>query len=174
MSAKDERYECQICAGMWKAKKDGTLVNHGYQRPGWGYIVGNCFGVGHQPFPSVTAIDKAIQYATEAREDQLNLAQTTETFPLKTGTRYVGRRAQDILEWVSSPREWFDVSKRRRIERFGLEYTKYEARNAEEAYKVRLARQRAKHQAWADQATRDIAFWTARKEEGLRLQQEGK
>lgn len=26
------------------------LGNHGYQRPGTGYIVGNCAGVGHQPY----------------------------------------------------------------------------------------------------------------------------
>ena len=26
------------------------MVNHGYQRPGIGYLVGDCFGVGYPPF----------------------------------------------------------------------------------------------------------------------------
>ena len=28
----------------------GRMVLHGYQRPGIGYVIGNCFGVGHHPY----------------------------------------------------------------------------------------------------------------------------
>jgi hypothetical protein len=41
---------CQWCFGEYKVNGRGDVVLHGYQRPGWGYTVGNCNGVGHQPF----------------------------------------------------------------------------------------------------------------------------
>lgn len=41
--------ECQICEGRFIAEK-GTLVLHGYERPGIGYVVGRCFGVKHVPW----------------------------------------------------------------------------------------------------------------------------
>ena len=39
---------CPACQRQVKAR-DGKLVHHGYQRPGAGYIVGDCFGVGYEP-----------------------------------------------------------------------------------------------------------------------------
>lgn len=39
---------CQFC-GNQQVVKDGVLVLHGYQRPGWGSIFGRCPGAGHQP-----------------------------------------------------------------------------------------------------------------------------
>lgn len=46
---------CPCCFRNIKLKaKSGAehpvVVNHGFQRPGWGYIVGNCIGVGFPPF----------------------------------------------------------------------------------------------------------------------------
>lgn len=40
---------CQICFRSQKARS-GLLVLHGYKRPGYGYIVGNCWGCGYAPF----------------------------------------------------------------------------------------------------------------------------
>lgn len=49
---------CPVCQGEFKART-GTdhagfqgvvLVHHGYQRPGHGSIVGDCFGVGYRPY----------------------------------------------------------------------------------------------------------------------------
>lgn len=42
--------ECQICQRRHILDSRGNLVLHGYQRPGHGYIVGDCFGVGHPPW----------------------------------------------------------------------------------------------------------------------------
>lgn len=50
------RDECQVCERHQALTKRGRLGNHGYQRPGWGHIVGNCAGVGHKPFPETTAL----------------------------------------------------------------------------------------------------------------------
>ena len=35
---------------LQSGKEHPVMVNHGFQRPGWGYIVGNCMGVGYPPF----------------------------------------------------------------------------------------------------------------------------
>lgn len=39
---------CPVCEGTFKLHK-GNLVHHGYQRPGDGYIHGDCFTVGMEP-----------------------------------------------------------------------------------------------------------------------------
>jgi hypothetical protein len=47
---------CPCCFGVFKLKLskdegiDPEMVFHGYQRPGIGYTVGKCFGVGHTPY----------------------------------------------------------------------------------------------------------------------------
>lgn len=40
---------CPVCERDIKVRDD-RLVHHGYQRPGVGYIVGDCFGVGYEPY----------------------------------------------------------------------------------------------------------------------------
>ncbi len=40
---------CPVCERDIKVR-DNRLVHHGYQRPGHGYIVGDCFGVGYEPY----------------------------------------------------------------------------------------------------------------------------
>jgi len=42
--------ECQICQRRHILDSRGNLVLHGYQRPGHGHIVGDCFGVGYPPW----------------------------------------------------------------------------------------------------------------------------
>lgn len=51
-----------MCEGRIKVR-GGSLVHHGYQRPGWGHIVGDCFGV-HRP-PHETSPDAAKAYLSE-------------------------------------------------------------------------------------------------------------
>jgi len=36
-----------------------SLVHHGYKRPGWGYILGDCFAVGWQPYELSTLVCSA-------------------------------------------------------------------------------------------------------------------
>lgn len=45
---------CGVCEGDYKLLH-GELVHHGYRRPGVGYIVGDCFGVGYAPYERSTA-----------------------------------------------------------------------------------------------------------------------
>jgi hypothetical protein len=40
---------CAICMRQ-QVVRGGRMVLHGYQRPGHGYVIGNCFGVDHQPY----------------------------------------------------------------------------------------------------------------------------
>ncbi len=51
------RCECQVCAGLWKTFSDGKIVHHGYQRPGWGSIFGDCYGVNAAPFPATDRLE---------------------------------------------------------------------------------------------------------------------
>lgn len=50
---KDARGECQACFRWFVGRHSGTtllLVNHGYERPGHGYLVGRCWGVESEPY----------------------------------------------------------------------------------------------------------------------------
>lgn len=52
-----ETVECQVCERHQKATRSGDLVHHGYQRPGWGSIIGDCYGAGYAPFPAHDRLD---------------------------------------------------------------------------------------------------------------------
>ena len=52
------RAECQICERKQATDADGTLGHHGYRRPGWGCIEGDCMGEGHKPYPATDALEK--------------------------------------------------------------------------------------------------------------------
>lgn len=51
------RAECQICERNQALDTDGCLGHHGYKRPGWGFITGDCMGVGHKPYPATDALE---------------------------------------------------------------------------------------------------------------------
>ena len=56
--SKTPRAECQVCERTQALTKDGVLVHHGYERPGHGWIVGDCFGVGHKPYTATDALEQ--------------------------------------------------------------------------------------------------------------------
>jgi hypothetical protein len=56
---------CQACFNA-QAVQHGTLVHHGYRRPGWGYIVGDCAGVHDLPFE--VSCDLTRKYLTGVEE----------------------------------------------------------------------------------------------------------
>ena len=60
------RGTCQRC-GASVAVQGGTIVHHGYERPGYGYIVGGCGGVNN--LPAETSIDLATLFRDRALED---------------------------------------------------------------------------------------------------------
>lgn len=41
---------CQWCFGEYKVNAKKRMFLHGYTRPGYGYTIGQCNGVGHEPF----------------------------------------------------------------------------------------------------------------------------
>ena len=51
------RAECQICGCKQACDKDGTIGHHGYKRPGYGFIQGDCFGEGWAPYPKTDALE---------------------------------------------------------------------------------------------------------------------
>lgn len=41
---------CACCFRAQKVKPDGNMFKHGYQRPGYGYIIGGCPGENFPPY----------------------------------------------------------------------------------------------------------------------------
>jgi len=62
------RIECQVCEDHYCEGNGGTLWNHGYQRPGWGWLVGGCFGVGHKPFPATNRLEDYLVAVEDRRK----------------------------------------------------------------------------------------------------------
>jgi hypothetical protein len=52
------RAECQICERTQALDAAGCLGHHGYRRPGWGCIEGDCPGVGFRPYPATSALER--------------------------------------------------------------------------------------------------------------------
>lgn len=61
---------CPCCFGLYKLLADGTMVHHGFQRPGDGSIYGDCFGVKHKPFE--ISNEGTVAYAAALRQAQAN------------------------------------------------------------------------------------------------------
>lgn len=73
---------CPVCEGRIKVR-GGTLVHHGYQRPGYGHIVGDCFGVNR--LPHETSPETAKAYRDEAIVPRI-AACVRETARVETAT----------------------------------------------------------------------------------------
>ncbi len=101
---KGEIGHCPICGKLQKIKKAGNgykMVHHGYQRPGHGYIVGDCFGVGHSPYElsneGNVAYKPALERYLKQQESQLEQLESGKVTSLKQGkeTVSVGDRGWD-------------------------------------------------------------------------------
>lgn len=68
MTTKTTRYlgTCPACERTIKVR-DSLLVHHGYQRPGHGYIEGDCFGVGREPHELSNTTARAYRAEIEKR-----------------------------------------------------------------------------------------------------------
>lgn len=83
------RAECQVCEGV-QAIDRGYLWHHGYARPGWGHIVGDCRGVGRLPFPATDALVEWLAMVlseTKLTTKALEELPTRETITVKTRNR---------------------------------------------------------------------------------------
>jgi hypothetical protein len=65
--------ECQICEHRQCLDRRGKMVHHGYLRPGYGQIEGDCPGVGYKPYPETDAL------AWYLRQVQAGAAETITT-----------------------------------------------------------------------------------------------
>lgn len=65
---------CPCCFGLHKLLADGTMVHHGFQRPGDGNIYGDCFGVKFRPFE--VSNEGTVAYAKALRQAQANTEKT--------------------------------------------------------------------------------------------------
>lgn len=63
------RDECQVCAGTYALDATGKLGHHGYERPGCGWIVGDCAGVREKPFPATDALERWLARVESQRKD---------------------------------------------------------------------------------------------------------
>lgn len=59
---------CPCCFGLHKLLSNGTMVHHGFERPGDGNIYGDCFGVSYKPFE--VSPEGTIAYAKDLRQTQ--------------------------------------------------------------------------------------------------------
>lgn len=75
---------CGICSNVQKLKGDGALVLHGYQRPGYGWIQGSCFGVGYKAWElspeAVEAYIKHLKSVIPQQQARVKALQGRESF----------------------------------------------------------------------------------------------
>lgn len=86
---------CPACFRNVKLKWSGsspTMVNHGFKRPGWGYQMGNCMGVGFPPFE---LSPRGTQHLVETLEKHRT---ELENDPNPKAPRTIAR----TIEWISS------------------------------------------------------------------------
>jgi hypothetical protein len=89
---------CAICGRQHVVRGD-KVVLHGYQRPGFGYITGDCFGVGYQPYElsPKACEDYAVKMSDYITKEQERVALfrsgTVTEVNIKVGTEYRHGRA---------------------------------------------------------------------------------
>lgn len=77
------RAECQICERTQALTPYGRLFNHGYKRPGWGWIVGTCPGSDHLPYTATNALIRylgAVKNHIQGCKDKLANVPTIELY----------------------------------------------------------------------------------------------
>lgn len=78
MSVERQIGNCQACAGDFKLRA-GVMVHHGYERPGIGYDIGDCLGVGQVPYEVSCELVKERKRGLEMyRDEQQSLLQSLE------------------------------------------------------------------------------------------------
>lgn len=110
------RDECQICEREQAINANGSLVHHGYRRPGWGFIVGDCMGTDHQPYPCTDALEKYL-IAVDAHIDRITkrLAKlpTLTTYEYKYIDRTSGKKEEKTRTINKGEEYRYDATERR-------------------------------------------------------------
>ena len=92
---------CPVCFGDYVVKEPThikgkqKMVHHGYQRPGIGYIVGDCHGVGFQPFELSCEGTKSwlavLKNTLRIRQESLATLDQRDQVLVVTGTKRIGK-----------------------------------------------------------------------------------
>jgi hypothetical protein len=93
------RAECQICERQQAVDGSGCLVHHGYRRPGWGFIQGDCMGVGYEPYPKTDALEVylvAVRGHITRLETRLAEIPTLNEIPYRYTVRVNGKREERV------------------------------------------------------------------------------
>lgn len=114
------RCECQVCERMQMADRRARLVNHGYTRPGYGWLVGGCYGVGCEPFPATDALERYLPGVVAYAEAQERLAEQPEAITFRIAYDYTRRR--EITTTIPANLEAYGL----RVEALSCELHAYE------------------------------------------------
>lgn len=102
---------CPFCWGMFKVRDDDQdgiwqMVLHGYERPGDGHIIGQCYGVGDQPLEhSKAGLEKAIGIFQR-------IIDSTEDPSVKAYWKFkIEFAQQEIAAWVRRDIPGIDIDK---------------------------------------------------------------
>jgi len=113
---------CPVCFGDYVVTASGAarlklsgaaqykMVHHGYERPGVGYIVGDCHGVGFEPFEvsceGTKSWLKLLKQTLVRTKELLAGVDTLEQVSVVTGTKYsgYGRRRVSLPEYKTIQR----------------------------------------------------------------------
>lgn len=171
------RCECQVCERGQMTDRGGRLVNHGYQRPGFGWLVGGCGGVGYLPFPETDALERYLPRVVAYAEAQERLAEEPEAVTFRIAYRKNARGYyEDVTTTIKATLEAYG----RRVDALSCELAAYETPSWEpwwpyspaakaEAFADLLARAKAVHAQNAVQARREQARVEARIAKGRSL-----
>lgn len=108
---------CPVCERAIRVR-GGRMVHHGFQRPGRGHIVGDCYGVGHPPYEVSCAgtraylekvvqprLDRARDYLDRLERREVEVLHAEESVPVPTTRERCGPARSDP-GWTSW---WFPV-----------------------------------------------------------------
>lgn len=93
---------CGACDGNVKRDARGRMVHHGYTRPGYGYIVGDCPGVGQLPHElspeAAQRMLSALLHAISSVEDALAKAKAGKVVRLTRKRGYGHNEREEVIE----------------------------------------------------------------------------
>lgn len=108
------RGECQICERDQALDAAGSLGHHGYKRPGWGFISGDCTGVAHATFPATDALEgylKALQNYIARQQNALTALTDSDKLVYVVTTRDIFGKKMTPVEVVISRGDRYTYTK---------------------------------------------------------------
>lgn len=146
---------CSCCFRLQKLDANGNLVHHGYERPGYGYIVGDCYGVGLKPLEvscdgTKSFLSEVLEPNAETAEKMLQSFLTSPPTSMQVTRRGVSSRdaVQVTVDATTTPK-WDTEGK----------YPGHEYREALEKMKRTLTRHAEQNRATVDRYTSIVANW---------------